>query len=539
MSGLDCHFLPAPFRFCLRCGVSYGFRISDRLRQAGDPQLRGPQHRDDDPRPDRHPGPAREESLARAGPQAPHASPTTARTPASRPGTSTTSSRSACSASALYKAVRDAGPDGLTHDDLTQKVFDALDLPVELYAFEPGRPVRGGGRDEAGAAGRARLPALSRPPPRLAGHLAEPGAVRPAGDPLPVARRGLRGRGRLAGQAPGPGLGQPRDPPRGVAGAARLHAPGAGDQGRLPGADGPGADPAPEQPAAHRHPGASTRTRPLDYAAVLYPRPNRGYQEDRSNVYLSARGGFGLYLGRRTTFPNLPGAAEAGRPPADDPRPPGGAAGGGPRRGGRPPTLARRRPRLPDAGLGPALGGRRRHPGVPRPDPRPRRPPRRAAGPTRSSSSSTRPWPPRSGAWRPASTRPRCRTRSGSNREERFRDGRLPVLFCSPTMELGVDIAELNVVEHAERPADPGQLCPAERPGRPERPAGPGVHLLRDGQPARPVLLQAARPDGRRRGHAAGLDLANEDLVRAHVHAIWLAETGARPGQLARATSST
>ena len=45
----------------------------------------------------------------------------------------------------------------------------------------------------------------------------------------------------------------------------------------------------------------------LDYAAVLYPRANRGYQEDRSNVYLSPRGGFGLYLGRRNTFPNVAG----------------------------------------------------------------------------------------------------------------------------------------------------------------------------------------------------------------------------------------
>ena len=26
-SGFDCHFLPAPFRFCLHCGVSYGFRL--------------------------------------------------------------------------------------------------------------------------------------------------------------------------------------------------------------------------------------------------------------------------------------------------------------------------------------------------------------------------------------------------------------------------------------------------------------------------------------------------------------------------------
>jgi len=31
-------------------------------------------------------------------------------------------------------------------------------------------------------------------------------------------------------------------------------------------------------------------------------------------------------------------------------------------------------------------------------------------------------------------------------REDAFRDGHLPLLYCSPTMELGVDIAELNAV---------------------------------------------------------------------------------------------
>ena len=41
----------------------------------------------------------------------------------------------------------------------------------------------------------------------------------------------------------------------------------------------------------------------LDYAAVLYPGPQRGNNDDRENIYLSPRGGFGQYLGRRTTFP--------------------------------------------------------------------------------------------------------------------------------------------------------------------------------------------------------------------------------------------
>ena len=35
------------------------------------------------------------------------------------------------------------------------------------------------------------------------------------------------------------------------------------------------------------------------------------------------------------------------------------------------------------------------------------------------------------------------------DREDAFREGRLPVLYCSPTMELGVDIKELDVVVFA------------------------------------------------------------------------------------------
>src|SRR5262249_18889140 len=45
----------------------------------------------------------------------------------------------------------------------------------------------------------------------------------------------------------------------------------------------------------------------LDYAAILYAKSYRGGADDRENLYLSPRGGFGQYLGRRTTFPGAPG----------------------------------------------------------------------------------------------------------------------------------------------------------------------------------------------------------------------------------------
>jgi very-short-patch-repair endonuclease len=111
-------------------------------------------------------------------------------------------------------------------------------------------------------------------------------------------------------------------------------------------------------------------------------------------------------------------------------------------------------------------------------------------------------------------------------REKKFRTAELPVLFCSPTMELGVDISSLNVVNLRNVPPTPANY--AQRSGR----AG------RSGQPALVVTYcSAGSPHDQyffRRPHmmVAGqvtpprLDLGNEDLVRAHVQALWLSQTG-------------
>lgn len=101
----------------------------------------------------------------------------------------------------------------------------------------------------------------------------------------------------------------------------------------------------------------------------------------------------------------------------------------------------------------------------------------------------------------------------------------LPALFCSPTMELGVDISALNTVYMRNVPPTPANY--AQRSGR----AG------RSGQAALVVTYCAAqgphdqyyfsKPVAMVSGivRPPALDLTNKDLVEAHLHAVWLADS--------------
>lgn len=103
---------------------------------------------------------------------------------------------------------------------------------------------------------------------------------------------------------------------------------------------------------------------------------------------------------------------------------------------------------------------------------------------------------------------------------------RLPLLVCSPTMELGVDISTLEHVHLRNVPPTPANYT--QRAGRAGR-AGQAALITTYcaaqsphdqyyfADPARMVAGTVQPPL---------LDLGNEELVISHCHAIWLAESG-------------
>lgn len=99
----------------------------------------------------------------------------------------------------------------------------------------------------------------------------------------------------------------------------------------------------------------------------------------------------------------------------------------------------------------------------------------------------------------------------------------LPVLFCSPTMELGVDISALNAVYMRNVPPTPANY--AQRSGRAGR-SGHGALALTYCSAQGPHDQYFFR-DPKEMVHGEvrppTLDLANRDLVESHLHAVWLA----------------
>jgi very-short-patch-repair endonuclease len=112
------------------------------------------------------------------------------------------------------------------------------------------------------------------------------------------------------------------------------------------------------------------------------------------------------------------------------------------------------------------------------------------------------------------------------DREEKFRNGIISALFCSPTMELGIDIKQLDVVHMRNVPPSPANY--AQRSGRAGR-GGQGALVF--------TYCSSLAPHDRhyfkhKEAMVAGvvspprIDLFNRDLLLSHVNAMYLAALG-------------
>jgi ATP-dependent helicase YprA (DUF1998 family)/very-short-patch-repair endonuclease len=272
----------------------------------------------------------------------------------------------------------------------------------------------------------------------------------------------------------------------------------------------------------------------LDQATFAFPRPRRGDGNDyEGHVYLSARGGFGGYLKRKSSFPHLPAAPK----PAD---------------------LELIIPQLFQVLAKAGLVQSVHTPEDPKDVPGYQIPAsafiflagdgtRAFHDPLRMPNAPTEGSPTnaffvryyREEALKTKGIQAREHTaqvpyEAREAREKDFAAARLPILFCSPTMELGVDIRLLNVVNLRNVPPTPANY--AQRSGRAGRSGQPALVFTYCSGTSQHDQWFFKRPEQMVYGAVSTprLDLGNEDLIRSHIQAIWLGETGTRLGRSLR-----
>lgn len=274
-----------------------------------------------------------------------------------------------------------------------------------------------------------------------------------------------------------------------------------------------------------RAPWAMDENERLEHAAVLFPRPRRAHEEYLGNIFLSARGGYGQFLRRRTNFPEYHGKLSL-----DEAQEIIQQLLEALRIGGLVEIVEEAKQadeahgyQIPASALIWLAGDGK----TPFHDPI--RVPRQSHEGGRTNQYFVDFYKQVSADLHGLEAHEHTAQVPSEIREARetdFREGKLPILYCSPTMELGVDISELNSVNMRNVPPTPANY--AQRSGRAGRSGQPALVFTycTMGSPhdqyyfKRPGLMVAGAVTPPR------LDLTNEDLLRAHIHSIWLAESG-------------
>lgn len=521
--GLQVQFLRAPFRFCLHCGVSYSFRQRVDFAKLATLAAEG-----------RSTATTILSLATIRGIRSDESLPQEARKLLSFTDNRQDASLQAghfndfveigLLRSALHKAVSAAGEAGVRHDEIVQRTFEALQLPLDHYAADP--KVRYQALEETKRAFRSVLGYrlyrdLKRGWRIVAPNLEQCGL-------LEIRYLSLEDlcRDEDLWRDLHPALVTASPQTRAdVAKTLLDHMrrelaikvdyldPVRQEQIRL------------QSSQKLKPPWALDENERLETSAVLYPRPFSHREDYGGDVYLSPRGGFGQYLRRSKTFPDfhdrlntqdtellcrqllealrVAGLVEVVREPRDKDDVPGyqipaaallWVAGDGT----RPFQDPIRVPRQSEAGgrVNPFFLDYYRKIAD------------ELKGVEAREHTAQVPYPVR------------------IEREERFRRGDLPILYCSPTMELGVDISELNAVNLRNIP--PTSANYAQRSGRAGRSGQPAIVFSYCSTYSSHDQYFFKRPERMVSGVVTPprMDLANEDLIRAHVHAIWLAEVG-------------
>ena len=535
VGGLPCHYLQAPFRFCLHCGVAYGARqrsdfgklasLSSEGRSTATTitslfavrNLRQQADLKDTARKLLSFTDNRQDAALQAGHFNDFVEIGQLR-------------------AALYRAVTAAGAEGLRHDELSQRMAAALDLPVELYTGRPKGEVRFQALRDAQEALREVLGYrlyrdLRRGWRVTAPNLEQCGLLEiryPVLDEVCEAEDlWAATHPTLAGAAPTVRSKVARVLLDYMRRELAIHVDYL-EELKL--------ERIRQNSGQHLvAPWAIDENESLETGTVLFPNASRGDVDHPGAVYLSPRGGFGQYLRRRSTFGDDQAAGTGERLTLEDSAAIIEGLLGALHLGGvLKEAIAPNKKdqvagyQLQASAMRWAAGDGRR------PYHDPIRVPHESEEGGRTNPFFVEFY--RGIAAETLGIEAREHTAQVPyddrlKREQQFRAGTLPVLYCSPTMELGVDISDLNVVNLRNVPPTPANY--AQRSGR----AG------RSGQPAlvfsycstgnshdqyffkRPWLMVSGQVIPPR------IDLSNEDLVRAHVQAIWLAESGLNLGK--------